>query len=129
LQYLEEAYKRITVEERSFLITDPRLNDNPIVFANEAFIRLTGYCREEVLGRNCRFLQGKDTSPETVRALHEAIERGRAITMDILNYKKDGTAFWNRLSIRPFFSERGELEHFVGIQNPIEPSDVRRKAP
>jgi PAS domain S-box-containing protein len=124
---LEEAYQRITDEERerSLLITDPRLDDNPIVFANDAFIRLTGYSREEVLGRNCRFLQGKDTNPESVRALHEAIERGEAITVDILNYKKDGTPFWNRLRIRPIFSESGEIESFVGLQNPINPSERR----
>jgi len=124
---LEDAYRRITEEERerSFLITDPRLDDNPIVFANDAFIRLTGYGREEVLGRNCRFLQGKDTDPEAVRALREAIERGAEITADILNYKKDGTPFWNRLRIRPLFSESGEIEYFVGLQNPVDRSEAR----
>jgi PAS domain S-box-containing protein len=125
--FLEKAYERITQEEqeRSFLFTDARLDDNPIILVNSAFIRLTGYSREEVLGRNCRFLQGKDTNPDTVQALHEAIEQGEAITADILNYKKDGTPFWNRLRIRPIFSESGEIESFVGVQNPIDPSEVR----
>ena len=124
---LEEAYQRITDEERerSVLITDPRMDDNPIVFANNAFTRLTGYSREELLGRNCRFLQGKDTNPKAVQALHEAIERGAAVTVDILNYRKNGTPFWNRLRIRPIFSGTGEIENFVGIQNPIDPSEVR----
>jgi len=125
--FLEEAYERVTDEERerSFLFTDARLDDNPIVLVNNAFIRLTGYGREEVLGRNCRFLQGNDTNPVAVRALHEAIERGEAITVDILNYKKDGTPFWNRLRIRPIFSGGGEIENFVGVQNPIHPSEMR----
>ena len=124
---LEVAYQRVTDEERerSFVMTDARLEDNPIVFVNNAFVRLTGYSREEILGRNCRFLQGKDAKPETVAALHEAIEQGMTITVDILNYRKNGTTFWNRLRVRPAFSENGEIEHFVGIQNPIELSDVR----
>ena len=74
---LAEAHSLVTDEERerSFLLTDATAEDNPIVFANEAFLRLTGYWRHEVLGRNCRFLQGKDTDPAAVAALHEAIER------------------------------------------------------
>jgi PAS domain S-box-containing protein len=124
---LEEAYQRTTNEERerSFVITDPRLEDNPIVFTNDAFRSLTGYNSDEVLGRNCRFLQGKDTDPETVRALHEAIARSEEMTIDILNYAKDGSSFWNRLRIRPNFSESGAIEYFLGLQNPIDPSEVR----
>jgi PAS domain S-box-containing protein len=118
---LEEAYQLISNKDRqrSFLITDPNQADNPIVFANDAFIRLTGYTRDEVLGRNCRFLQGKDTNPETVRAIREALKRRKAITADILNYRKDGTAFWNRIKIRPLFSPDGAIKKFVGVQNPI----------
>ena len=118
---LEEAYQLISNKDRqrSFLITDPNQPDNPIVFANDAFIRLTGYTREEVLGRNCRFLQGKDTNPETVCAIREAIKRRKPISADILNYRKDGTAFWNRIKIRPLFSPDGTIKKFVGVQNPI----------
>ncbi len=121
LMTIEEAHRLVSEPEweRSFLITDPRLADNPIVFANEAFLRLTGYRREEVMGRNCRFLQGEETDPETVRQLHVAIKERRPIEIDILNRKKDGTSFWNRLSIRPIFSKSGELEAFVGIQHRI----------
>lgn len=127
---LEEAHQRIRdgERERSLLISDPRLDDNQIVFASDAFTRLTGYSREEVVGRNCRFLQGKDTNPNTVRALRGAIERREAITVDILNYKKDGTPFWNRLRLQPLFSGCGEIENFVGIQNFADPSDVRSKS-
>jgi len=124
---INDAYQLVTNDERerSFLITDPRQQDNPIVFANDAFCRLTGYTREEVLGGNCRFLQGKDTNPRTVRAIREAIAAGRPITADILNYTKTGVAFWNRLRIRPTRAANGEIDAFVGLQNPIEPSEVR----
>jgi PAS domain S-box-containing protein len=123
---LEDAYQLISNDERerSFLITDPNQKDNPIIFANDAFVRLTGYQREEVLGRNCRFLQGTDTNPETVCALRGAIKRGQSITVDILNYKKKGTPFWNRLRIRPLFSPSGDLAKFVAVQNPIPSSQV-----
>ncbi len=122
---LDEAYERITEEERqrSFLITDPRQTDNPIVFANDAFVDLTGYSRDEILGRNCRFLQGEDTDPATVGAIRTAIESGKAITVDILNYKKDGTPFLNRLSIRPIVSDNGEIDNFVGVQYAIDESE------
>ena len=123
---LAEAYRRITdaERERSFVITDPRLEDNPIVFVNQAFCRLTGYSFAEVGGRNCRFLQGKDTNPDTIRAIHEAIEGREALTADILNYRKDGTPFWNRLRIRPTFSEAGKIDGFLGLQNLINLSEV-----
>lgn len=125
---IDEAYQLVTEDEgeRSFLITDPRQQDNPVVFANGAFCRLTGYAREEVLGRNCRFLQGKDTDPETVRAIRQAVARGEPIVADILNYTKDGTPFWNRLRIRPTRSANGEIDAFVGLQNPIDPSEAQR---
>ena len=128
---LDDAYQLISNEERerSFLITDPNQKDNPIVFANDAFVRLTGYEREEVLGRNCRFLQGTDTNPETVRALREAIKGRQSITVDILNYKKDRTPFWNRLRIRPLFSSSGDLTKFVAVQNPIANSEVDEVPP
>ena len=127
--YLHEAYERISDEERrrSLLSTDLRQEDNPIIQANDAFIHLTGYSRKEVLERNCRFLQGKDTDQETVDALRKAIERRDELTVDILNYKKDGTPFWNRLRIRPILSGSSEIKYYVGIQNPIDPSVVRTK--
>lgn len=124
---LEEAYRRITDEERqrSLVITDPHLDDNPIVFVSDAFVRQTGYAREEALGRNCRFLQGPDTDPAAVRAIHEAIARAETITVDILNYRRDGSPFWNRLRIRPRFLDCGAVENFVGVQNRIEAADAR----
>ena len=110
--------------ERSFLITDPRQDDNPIVFVNEAFLKLTGYTRDEVLGRNCLFLQGADTNPKTITALREAMAAQKRIVVDIRNYKKGGSAFWNRLSLRPVFAEDGTIKSFVGVQRPVRDDEV-----
>ena len=98
------------------IITDPRQVDNPIVFANEAFIALTGYPRDEIMGRNCRFLQGPDTDQNTVLSIKRAIEANTDITVDILNYRKDRSSFWNTLYVSPVFSKAGELQFFFASQ-------------
>lgn len=100
---------------QGILITDPDLPDNPIVYANAGFIKLTGYAREEIIGRNCRFLQGKDTSPQTVSAIREAVASARRFDGDILNYRRNGTPFWNGLSLGPLEDEEGK-RYFVGLQ-------------
>ncbi|MCB1882607.1 MAG: PAS domain-containing protein [Geminicoccaceae bacterium] len=97
-------------------LTDPRQEDNPIVFVNAAFCRLTGYDEDEVLGRNCRFLQGKDTDEAKVREIRAAIEAGHGLRIEVLNYKKDGSPFWNDLRIDPIRDESGELRLFFGAQ-------------
>lgn len=94
------------------LITDPRKPDNPIVFANAAFAKLTGNYRGDILGQNCRFLQGPDTDPGEVSRLRAAIEARVPIELELLNYKKDGTHFWNRLLVSPVFDDDGELTYF-----------------
>lgn len=98
------------------LITDPRQPDNPIVFANAAFARLTGFHRADIIGRNCRFLQGPDTDRAEVDRLRAAIEQRVPIELDLLNYRKDGTTFWNRLLVSPVFGEDGELTYFFASQ-------------
>ncbi len=98
------------------LITDPNLPDNPIVFANNAFLRLTGYAREEVVGRNCRFLQGPETDPADVKRLRDAIARRAQIEMEIINHRKDGSRFHNRVLISPVFDEDGHLTYFFASQ-------------
>lgn len=98
------------------IITDPRQSDNPIVFANDAFLRLTGYARDEVFGRNCRFLQGPDTDPQAVRRIRDAISTRSDIAVDILNYRRDGTPFWNALFVSPVSNEDGELQFFFASQ-------------
>jgi PAS domain S-box-containing protein len=98
------------------LITDPRQADNPIVFANDAFLRLSGYARSDVIGRNCRFLQGPRTDPDAVSAIRDAVADRRDISVDILNYRKDGTPFWNALFISPVSNQSGELLFYFASQ-------------
>jgi len=98
------------------VITDPAKPDNPIVFCNEAFQKLTGYDREEIIGRNCRFLQGPKTDRDSVRRIHEAIAAGKPIDVDLLNYRKDGTTFWNALYLSPVRNSAGDIQFFFASQ-------------
>ncbi len=97
------------------IITDPRQHDNPIVFVNDAFAKLTGYSRDECMGRNCRFLQGPGTNTDDVAKVRDAIAAREPIEIDLLNYKKDGGLFWNRLLVSPVF-DNGELTYFFASQ-------------
>lgn len=98
------------------ILTDPRQDDNPIVFANKAFLDLTGYEESEIVGRNCRFLQGSDTDRETVRAMRDAISTQEAISTEILNYRRDGSPFWNAVFIAPVYDDDGVLIYFFASQ-------------
>ena len=98
------------------IVTDPTLPDNPIIFANRAFVDMTGYSAEEILDANCRFLQGTETDPDTVRAVREAIANEKEIAVELINYRKDGTAFWNALFISPVYSEDGRRINFFASQ-------------
>lgn len=117
----------LTDEEReqSVVITDPALPDNPMIFISDEFQTQTGYSPDEALGRNCRLLQGRETDPKAVNAIREAVKNESPITVDILNYKKNGTKFWNRLRIRPLYGEDGKVIFFAGAQSPIDPKEVR----
>jgi len=105
------------------IITDNRLNDNPIIYCNKAFEQLSGYQRAEVIGRNCRFLQGKERDQEARQAIREAVLEGKSVTVELRNYRKDGTLFWNELYISPINGEDGKVTHFIGVQNDV----TRRK--
>lgn len=93
--------------------------DNPLVYVNDAFTEITGYDREEVLGRDCRFLQGNDTDKETVTTIGQSIDTGETITTEILNYRKDGTPFWNRLTVAPIDPDGSKETYYVGFQEDI----------
>lgn len=97
-------------------VTDPRQPGNPIVFINRAFLDLTGYKEEELLGKNCRLLQGEQTDPQAVDEIRTAINERRAVAVDIVNYKADGSLFWNALFIGPIFDESGELIYWFSSQ-------------
>jgi len=98
------------------VITDARQPDNPIVLANKAFLDLTGYTSDEVLGRNCRFLQGEGTSPAAVAEIRAAIERERETNVEILNFRKDGSPFWNQLHLSPIKDDEGGLLYYFASQ-------------
>jgi PAS domain S-box-containing protein len=106
----------IRATRMAMIVTDPRRADNPIVFVNDAFLRLTGYERDEIMGRNCRFLQGPDTDPDAIRQLREAVDARRDIALDILNYRRDGSPFWNALYMSPVVTKGGDLHYFFASQ-------------
>ncbi len=113
-----EAMTRLPL---SLVLTDPRQPDNPIVYVNSAFTETTGYSYDEVVGHNCRFLQGDETSASDVQAIREALAAGREITRDIVNYRANGERFLNRLIITPIVGElSGKIEYFLGIQLELE---------
>ena len=100
-------------------ITDPTRPDNPLIYVNEGFEQLTGYRREEALGRNCRFLQGADRDQPGAQKLREAVQKGEHVRVELRNYKKSGEAFWNELYLSPVYDDEGRLALYVGIQNDI----------
>ncbi|WP_407319912.1 SpoIIE family protein phosphatase [Isoptericola halotolerans] len=114
----------------SFTISDPSLPDDPLIWVNPAFTRATGYAADEVIGRNCRFLQGAGTDPASARRIRSALEDGEAVGETLLNYRKDGTPFWNQVVISPVLDEAGEVTHRVGIQTDVTDRvhDDRRRA-
>ncbi len=98
------------------IVTDPNLPDNPIVAVNDRFCDLTGFESLEILGRNCRFLAGKATQPWISEKLREGVRERKAVLVEILNYKKDGTPFQNAVLVAPVFGDDGELQYFLGSQ-------------
>ena len=101
------------------VISDARSFDNPIIYCNPAFLEITGYSQEEVLGRNCRFLQGSDTDPEAVEQIRQSLRTGQEVRVVLKNYRKDGTLFWNDLTISPVRDPSGQVTHFIGVQTDI----------
>jgi PAS domain S-box-containing protein/diguanylate cyclase (GGDEF)-like protein len=101
------------------VVTDPNRPDNPVIFVNPAFTKLTGYSPEECVGRNCRFLQGIGTDRNAISEIGAAISRGVPIRREILNYRKDGTEFWNDLAVNPVMDASGRITSFVGVQTDV----------
>ena len=116
LKLRDRAIQSVT---HGILIADMRLPDSPIIYASPGFERVTGYTASEAIGRNCRFLQGRDTDRNTVAQLREAILAGHPCTVELLNYRKDGSSFWNELSISPVFNGGRHPTHFVGVQTDV----------
>lgn len=108
--------KAMRDSRQAMTLTDPNLPDCPLVYVNAAFSEMTGYRSNEVLGRNCRFLQGPGTDPAAVRRIRDALARQEAACVDILNYRKDGTPFWNQLVLSPLYGADGRVLYYFGSQ-------------
>ena len=117
--------RALDVAAEGVTIADARQPDRPLIYVNQGFERMTGYAVAEVLGRNCRFLQGPETDATAVAEIRAALAESRECVVEILNYRKDGTTFWNRLSITPLRDAAGEVTHFIGIQSDVT---IRRLA-
>lgn len=108
--------KALQTAQQNFVVTDPSLPDNPIVYASQGFLNLTGYSLDQILGRNCRFLQGPETDPKAVERIRNAIEQGTDLSVCLLNYRVDGTTFWNQFFIAALRDAAGNITNFVGVQ-------------
>lgn len=97
-------------------LSDPDQEDYPIIYANEAFELITGYDAEEILGHNCRFLQGEDRNQDGLEKVRSAIREQKSATVTLRNYRKNGEMFYNRFTIRPLFDREGRLIYFLGLQ-------------
>ncbi|MBD2312070.1 PAS domain-containing protein [Desertifilum sp. FACHB-1129] len=116
LRLLEQA---IIASNNGVVISDMQHPKQPLIYCNPAFEKLTGYAQSEILGRNCRFLQGPETDPETVEELRQCIRERRDGRVILRNYRKDGTPFWNELRISPVRDSEGQVTHYIGVQNDI----------
>ena len=117
--------RALTAAAEGIVIADARLPDMPLIYVNSGFERLAGYPADWVLGKNCRFLRGSATDPTATAEIRAAIAEKRECRVEILNYRKDGTPFWNRLSITPVHDRSGQVTHFIGVQSDIT---LRRNA-
>ncbi len=125
LQLMERA---INSSSNGIVITDATQADNPIIFINSGFKRITGYSFEDVLGKNCRFLQGQAENLGAIEEIRRAILEGKECHVELQNYRKDGTFFWNELSIAPVYNSKGHLTHFIGIQSDITQRKLSEQA-
>ena len=106
------------------VVSNPRLADNPIIAVNAAFCELTGYCTEEIIGRNCKFLAGPATEPWLTDRIRIGVREHRPVLVEILNYKRDGTRFRNAVLVAPVFNTDGALTYFLGSQVELREDDV-----
>ncbi len=124
----DKAFDGFSRAEVAMVVTNPHLDDNPIVYVNQAFTRSTGYARSVSIGRNCRFLQGEDTNKADVDKLRKGIQNEESVTVDILNYRANGEPFVNRLIVAPINDSHGRTQYFVGIQKELRKSEIGASA-
>ncbi|WP_338052369.1 PAS domain-containing protein [Psychromarinibacter halotolerans] len=123
-----EAFRILADSPISMVLTDPTLPDNPIVYVNRAFERVTGYGPSSAIGRNCRFLQGEKTDEDDLQRIRDALKAETETTIDIVNYRADGVQFLNRLLLSPVYDTEGNLTHFLGIQKALSDAEASNSA-
>ncbi|MHA3053195.1 sensor domain-containing protein [Acinetobacter sp. ANC 4640] len=116
----------VSASPNGMIMTDAD-GDMPIVYVNPAFLSMTGYTEAEVLGKNCRFLQGQNSDPSTIRKIRQALREKYEIEVTLKNYRKDGSSFWNKLTLAPVLDEAGNCTHFVGIQQDITKQRIQEE--
>ena len=122
------AFEGFSRAQVSIVVTNPHIDDNPIVYVNQAFTRVTGYARSASIGRNCRFLQGDGTSKADVDRLREGVMSEQSVTVDLLNYRANGEPFRNRLIVAPITDADNNLQYFIGIQKELRDGDASARA-
>ncbi|MFP4640118.1 MAG: PAS domain-containing protein [Guyparkeria sp.] len=111
--------KAVNASTDGIVIAEQEGSDNILIYANQAFEELTGYSEEEILYQDCRFLQMDDREQEALQQIRQAIRAGEATRVVVRNYRKDGSMFWNELSITPVFNDEDRLTYFIGIQRDV----------
>lgn len=112
LQLVENAQDGVVVAEKEG-------QDTILIYVNPAFEKLTGYMSDEILYQDCRFLQGDDTKQESIQLIRDAIDESQPVRTILKNYRKDGTIFWNELSVTPYFDELDEITYYIGVQKDV----------
>ncbi len=115
----ELLFEALDYTRAGVLITDPQQEDNPIIYANQGFFDMTGYSAAEIMGQNCRFLQGEETDKQEVMKLKQAIEKRESSSVILYNYTKDGTGFWNSLTVDHLYIEKEDQHFFIGVQKDV----------
>ncbi|ERT08869.1 sensory box protein [Lyngbya aestuarii BL J] len=121
---LRLSEKAIAASSNGIVLADARLEDYPIIFVNPAFEKITGYSASEIVGRNARFLQGSDNNQPELERLREALKNQESCTVILRNYRQDGSLFWNELNLSPIYDERGNITHYLSIQNDVTKSKI-----
>ena len=117
--HAELLIKAIQASNDGIVISEQEGEDHILIYVNPAFERLTGYTAEEILYQDCRFLQGDDRIQDAITTIREALDKGAPVRAVLRNYRKDGSLFWNELSITPVYDEDSELTYYIGVQKDV----------
>jgi len=116
IEELELLKRSLDALPRGILITDCQQTDDPIIYVNKYFLEMSGYDESEILGKNCRFMQGKETDTESLKKLAIAMEKHESVTVQMINYRKNGEQFVNEFTISPVKNKNGDVTHCIGLE-------------